>query len=57
MLRAKAIKFKHGGVKAGEKFLASTDVHGSLAGIPIVVQTVNGIPLPPNCSTGNPPIP
>jgi Fe-S oxidoreductase len=43
MLRAKAIKFKQGGVKAGEKFLASTDVHGSLAGIPIVVQTVNAV--------------
>ncbi|HET7527911.1 MAG TPA: heterodisulfide reductase-related iron-sulfur binding cluster [Burkholderiaceae bacterium] len=43
MLRAKAIKFRRGGVKAGEKLLASTDVHGSFAGIPIVVQTVNAI--------------
>ena len=43
MLRAKAIKFKKGGVKVGEKFLASTDVHGQFAGIPIVVQTVNAI--------------
>ncbi len=43
MLRAKAIKFKEGGVKMGEKFLASTDVHGSLSGIPIVVQTVNAV--------------
>ncbi len=43
MLRAKAIKFKKGEVKAGEKFLASTDVHGKFAGIPIVVQTVNAI--------------
>ncbi len=43
MLRAKAIKFKKGEVKAGERFLASTDVHGSLAGIPIVVQAVNAI--------------
>jgi glycerol-3-phosphate dehydrogenase subunit C len=43
MLRAKAIKFSKGGVKAGEKFLASTDVHGSFAGIPIVVQTVNAM--------------
>ena len=41
MLRAKAIKFKKGEVKAGEKFLASTDVHGQFAGIPIVVQMVN----------------
>ena len=43
MLRAKAIKFTKGGVKAGEKFLASTDVHGSFAGIPIVVQAVNAV--------------
>ncbi len=43
MLRAKAIKFKGGGVKAGEKFLASTDVHGQFAGIPVVVQMVNAI--------------
>ena len=43
MLRAKAIKFKQGGVKAGEKFLASTDVHGQFAGIPVVVQTVNAV--------------
>jgi glycerol-3-phosphate dehydrogenase subunit C len=43
MLRAKAIKFKKGGVKGSEKFLASTDVHGQFAGIPIVVQTVNAI--------------
>ncbi|HLU77266.1 MAG TPA: heterodisulfide reductase-related iron-sulfur binding cluster [Burkholderiales bacterium] len=43
MLRAKAIKFKNGGVKAGERFLASTDVHGKFAGIPIVVQTVNAV--------------
>ncbi len=43
MLRAKAIKFGKGEVKAGERFLASTDVHGSFAGIPIVVQTVNAI--------------
>ncbi|MEK0417451.1 MAG: hypothetical protein RI949_1457 [Pseudomonadota bacterium] len=43
MLRAKAIKHKKGEVSAGEKFLASTDVHGSFAGIPIVVQAVNAI--------------
>jgi len=43
MLRAKAIKFRQGKVKASEKFLASTDVHGSLAGIPIVVQAVNAV--------------
>ncbi len=43
MLRAKAIKFRQGGVKAGEKFLASTDVHGQFAGIPVVVQAVNAV--------------
>lgn len=43
MLRAKAIKFKQGRVGLGERLLASTDVHGSLAGIPIVVQTVNAV--------------
>ena len=43
MLRAKAIKFRKGEVKAGEKFLASTDVHGSFAGIPIVVQVANAV--------------
>jgi Fe-S oxidoreductase len=43
MLRAKAIKHKKGQVGMGEKFLASTDVHGSFAGIPIVVQAVNAV--------------
>ena len=43
MLRAKAIKFRKGQVKAGEKFLASTDVHGQFAGIPVVVQAVNAV--------------
>jgi glycerol-3-phosphate dehydrogenase subunit C len=43
MLRAKAIKFEKGEVGMGEKLLASTDVHGSLAGIPIVVQAVNKV--------------
>ena len=43
MLRAKAIKFKKGLVKGSEKFLASTDVHGQFAGIPIVVQAVNAV--------------
>ena len=43
MLRAKAIKHRQGRVGMGEKFLASTDVHGSFAGIPIVVQAVNAI--------------
>jgi Fe-S oxidoreductase len=43
MLRAKAIKFRNGGVAGGEKLLASTDVHGTFAGIPVVVQTVNAL--------------
>ena len=43
MLRAKAIKFKKGEVGLGEKFLASTDVHGKFAGIPIVVQVANAV--------------
>ncbi|WP_372524811.1 heterodisulfide reductase-related iron-sulfur binding cluster [Piscinibacter sp.] len=43
MLRAKAIKFKNGGVGAGEKFLASTDKHGQFAGIPVVVQVANAL--------------
>jgi Fe-S oxidoreductase len=41
MLRAKAIKYRNGGVGGGEKLLAATDVHGQFAGIPIVTQTVN----------------
>ncbi len=43
MLRAKAIKFKNGGVGFGEKFLSSTDVHGQFAGIPIVTQAANAV--------------
>ena len=43
MLRAKAIKFNKGEVTAAEKFLASTDTHGSFAGIPIVVQAINAV--------------
>ncbi len=43
MLRAKAIKHKKGEVHASERFLASTDTHGSFAGIPIVVQAVNAV--------------
>ena len=41
MLHAKAIKFKAGLVGPAEQLLASTDVHGSFAGIPVVVQGVN----------------
>ena len=43
MLRAKAIKYKNGEVGAKEKLLASTDVHGRFAGIPIVVSVVNAV--------------
>ncbi len=43
MLRAKAIKFKKGDVGLGERFLSSTDVHGSFAGIPIVSTAVNAV--------------
>ena len=43
MLRAKAVKFKKGGVGAAERFLASTDVHGQFAGIPVVVQVANAV--------------
>ncbi|OOG50792.1 heterodisulfide reductase-related iron-sulfur binding cluster [Polaromonas sp. C04] len=43
MLRAKAIKFKKGEVGVGERLLASTDVHGQIAGIPIVVQVANAV--------------
>ncbi len=43
MLRAKAIKFRKGEVGVAERFLASTDVHGQFAGIPVVVQVVNAV--------------
>src|SRR3954454_6149139 len=43
MLRAKAIKFKNGGVDFGSNFLSSTDVHGQFAGIPVVVQVANAV--------------
>ena len=43
MLRAKAIQFKQGRVSKANQFLASTDVHGKLAGIPVVVQVANAV--------------
>ncbi len=43
MLRGKAIKHRNGHVAAKEKLLASTDVHGQFAGIPIVVDVVNAV--------------
>ncbi|NQD36727.1 Fe-S oxidoreductase [Permianibacter sp. IMCC34836] len=41
MLRAKAIKFNNGEVKKSEQLLASTDLQGQIAGVPIVVQAAN----------------
>jgi Fe-S oxidoreductase len=41
MLRAKAVKFRKGETRARDRFLASTDTVGRLAGIPVVAQTVN----------------
>ena len=41
MLRAKAVKFKKGEIKARDKLLTSTDMVGSLAGIPVVSSMVN----------------
>jgi len=41
MLRAKAVKFRKGGVKFRDRLLSSTDAVGRLATIPVVVQFVN----------------
>jgi len=41
MLRAKAVKFRKGDVKTRDRILTNTDGVGRLAGIPIIVQTVN----------------
>jgi Fe-S oxidoreductase len=43
MLRAKAYKFKHHGVRTRDKVLSATDVVGSLAGIPVVAGVVNAV--------------
>jgi Fe-S oxidoreductase len=43
MLRAKALKFKNGEVKARDKILSNTDALGKLAGIPVVTQTINAV--------------
>ena len=43
MLRAKAIKFRKGGVGLRDKLLSSTDAMGKLATIPVVVQMVNAV--------------
>ena len=41
MLRAKAVRFNRGDGRARDRFLASTDTVGRLAGIPVVAQAVN----------------
>ncbi len=41
MLRAKAIRLRKQGVRMRDKVLASTDVVGRLAGIPVVAEVVN----------------
>lgn len=43
MLRAKAVKFKQGKTKPRDKVLSSTDLVGSLAGIPVVSGIVNSV--------------
>ncbi len=43
MLRAKAVKFKQGKFKARDKILTSTDLVGSIAGIPVVSEIVNAV--------------
>jgi glycerol-3-phosphate dehydrogenase subunit C len=41
MLRAKALKFSRGEVRARDKILSATDVVGRIAGIPVVAEVVN----------------
>jgi len=41
MLRAKAVKFRKGGIRFRDKLLSSTDAVGRLASIPVVAQMVN----------------
>jgi Fe-S oxidoreductase len=43
MLRAKAVRFKSGGVRFRDKLLSSTDAIGKLAAIPVVAQVVNAV--------------
>jgi Fe-S oxidoreductase len=43
MLRAKAVKFEKGEIKARDKLLSSTDAVGRLASIPVVAQVVNKV--------------
>lgn len=41
MLRAKAVKFKQGNTRGRDRLLTSTDLVGTLAGIPVVTGVVN----------------
>ncbi len=41
MLRAKAVKFRQGRTRTRDRILSSTDLVGTLAGIPVVSQIVN----------------
>lgn len=43
MLQAKAINYKKGKTKLRDKILTSTDAVGSIAGIPLIAQTVNAV--------------
>jgi glycerol-3-phosphate dehydrogenase subunit C len=43
MLRAKAYKFKHHDVRKRDRILSSTDLVGTLAGIPVVAEAVNAV--------------
>ncbi len=41
MLRAKAVKYAQGKIRARDRILSSTDIVGRLAGIPVVSEVVN----------------
>jgi Fe-S oxidoreductase len=43
MLRAKAVKHRAGGTRWRDKVLSSTDMVGTLAGIPVVAEVVNAV--------------
>jgi Fe-S oxidoreductase len=43
MLRAKAYKFKHQETSPRDKMLSSTDLVGSIAGIPVIAELVNAV--------------
>jgi len=43
MLRAKAVRFRKEGASTRDRILSATDSVGSLAGIPVIAQTVNAV--------------